>query len=231
MSLLLGYDVGSSSVKATLMDSETSQVLASAVSPPKELEIIAEQPGFAEQHPDTWWQNIKQATHQTRAETNFNPADIKAIGISYQMHGLVAVDRDKQVLRPAIIWCDSRSVEIGSRAQADIGEKCLEHLLNLPGNFTASKLKWVMDNEPAIYEKIHKIMLPGDYVVMKMTGAMTTTQAGLSEAILWDFKQACPAQFVMDYFGFSEELLCPIVPSFGDQGQLSKAGLTNRHDV
>ena len=152
MALLLGFDIGSSSIKATLMDADSGAVLASATSPDKELEIIAQQSDWAEQHPDTWWQNLKNAAAIIKSQTTFDPADVKAIGISYQMHGLVAVDKDHNVLRPAIIWCDSRAVEIGRQATQEIGEqKCLESLLNSPGNFTASKLKWVQQNEPEIY--------------------------------------------------------------------------------
>ncbi|GAG02035.1 unnamed protein product, partial [marine sediment metagenome] len=190
MALLLGYDVGSSSIKATLMEAETGEVLATATSPEKELEIIAQESGWAEQHPRIWWDNVKSVTLQIKAETGFGADDVKAIGISYQMHGLVAVDEGRQVIRPAIIWCDSRAVEIGRKAAQDIGEeKCLQRLLNLPGNFTASKLKWVMENEPDIYSKIHKMMLPGDYIAMKMTGQIKTTPSGLSEGIMWDFQQ------------------------------------------
>ncbi|GAF73453.1 unnamed protein product, partial [marine sediment metagenome] len=175
MALLLGYDVGSSSIKATLMEAETGKVLATATSPEKELEIIAEKLGWAEQKPSVWWEHVIKATKSVSAQvqnnTSYSMADARAIGISYQMHGLVVVDKNKEVLRPSIIWCDSRAVPVGEKAAAEIGEeKCLERLLNLPGNFTASKLKWVKENEPNVYSKIHKIMLPGDYIAMKMTG-------------------------------------------------------------
>ena len=167
MSMLLGFDVGSSSVKATLLNAETGEVLASAGSPDKELEIIAKQSGWAEQQPQTWWQHVVASFQKIKAKCNFDAADVKAIGISYQMHGLVLVDKNYEVLRPSIIWCDSRAVEIGKKALKSIGEKkCLASLLNSPGNFTASKLKWVKDNEPAIFSKIHKMMLPGDFVAM-----------------------------------------------------------------
>ncbi|MHC4546963.1 MAG: FGGY family carbohydrate kinase, partial [Planctomycetota bacterium] len=194
MALLLGYDVGSSSIKATLMEAETGEVLATATSPDKELEIIAEKLGWAEQQPQTWWEHVVKATKsisaQVQESASCSMADARAIGISYQMHGLVAVDENKEMLRPSIIWCDSRAVPVGEKAAAEIGkEKCLERLLNLPGNFTASKLKWVMENEPEVYSKIHKIMLPGDYIAMKMTGEIKTTPSGLSEGIMWDFQQ------------------------------------------
>ena len=189
MALLLGYDVGSSSIKATLMDAETGQVLAAATSPDKELEIIAKQLGWAEQDPAVWWEHVKTATKMIRDQAEFDAGDVHAIGISYQMHGLVVVDKNKKVLRPSIIWCDSRAVQIGEKAAVDIGqEKCLKRLFNLPGNFTASKLKWVMENEPKVYSKIHKIMLPGDYIAMKMTGDIKTTPSGLSEGIMWELR-------------------------------------------
>jgi len=224
MALLLGYDVGSSSIKAALMDAETGTVLASATSPQKELEIIARRPGWAEQHPDVWWNNVKSATRKIKAESGIEPSAVQAIGISYQMHGLVLVDRNREVLRPAIIWCDSRAVETGRQAAEGIGsKKCLESLLNLPGNFTASKLKWVMDNEPDIYSKVHKIMLPGDYIAMKMTDRITTTASGLSEGIMWDFQQQALSEFLLDYYGISHELIADIVPTFSVHGWLTKA--------
>jgi xylulokinase len=225
MTLLLGYDVGSSSIKATLMEAGTGKVLASATSPDRELEIIAKQPGWAEQHPDTWWQHVKLATQQIRGKVAFDPGDVKAIGISYQMHGLVVVDKNKQVLRPAIIWCDSRAVPIGQKAAKSIGaKKCLKRLLNLPGNFTASKLKWVKDNEPKLYARIDKMMLPGDFIAMKMTGEIKTTPSGLSEGIMWDFEKDKLADFVLDNYGVSPDLVAGTVPTFSIQGELTGAG-------
>ncbi|MBN2181539.1 MAG: carbohydrate kinase [Sedimentisphaerales bacterium] len=224
MALLLGYDVGSSSIKATLMDSDTGKILASATSPDKELEIIAKELGWAEQHPSTWWEHVKAATARIKTKAKFDAADVKAIGISYQMHGLVAVDKKMEVLRPSIIWCDSRAVGIGEKAAKDIGkEKCLKRLFNLPGNFTASKLRWVRENESDIYSKIHKIMLPGDYIAMMMTGEIKTTPSGLSEGIMWDFESDSPADFVLDNYGISNKLIADIVPTFSVQGELTKA--------
>ncbi len=219
---LLGYDCGTSSVKATLLDAEDGSFVAAAISPEIEMPIIAEKIGWAEQHPEDWWDNVKKATHKVLAESNVDAADVKAIGISYQMHGLVLIDAQKQVLRPAIIWCDSRAVQTGQKAFEDIGQdKCLKHLLNSPGNFTASKLKWVQDNEPAVYSKIDKAMLPGDYIAMKMTDQIRTTPSGLSEGILWDFKQQKQADIVLDYYGIDKELLPEVVPTFSVQGELT----------
>jgi xylulokinase len=223
MALLFGYDIGSSSIKATLMEAESGRVLASATVPDREMEILAKKPGWAEQHPQTWWDNVVAATQKIKVQTNFAAADVRAIGISYQMHGLVIVDAKHEVLRPAIIWCDSRAVEIGKKAMKSIGEKkCLTHLLNSPGNFTASKLKWVKDNEPKIYTKIYKMMLPGDYIAMKMTGEIRTTPSGLSEGIMWDFKEEGLAQIVCEEYGISQNLVAETVPTFSVQGNLTK---------
>jgi xylulokinase len=218
---LIGYDVGSSSVKAVALDASTGKVFASATSPKKEMPIDAPQPGWAEQHPQMWWDNLKIATAEILQTGNIKAADIKAIGISYQMHGLVIVDKNKNVLRPAIIWCDSRAVDIGNRAAKKIGvKKCLTHLLNSPGNFTASKLKWVRDNEPDVYGKIYKAMLPGDYIAMRMTDRAVTTISGLSEGIMWDFRSQQPSDIVLNNYGISPALICEIMPTFSIQGEL-----------
>jgi xylulokinase len=210
---LLGYDVGSSSVKACVIDAQSGAVLASATSPDRELPMNAPQPGWAEQDPDTWWEHVVRATRMLGEQTSLQ--NVAAVGISYQMHGLVAVDEHMHVVRPSIIWCDSRAVDYGRHAFSEIGKKrCLDTLLNSPGNFTASKLAWVKDNEPDLFARIAHIMLPGDYVAYKLSGACTTTTSGLSEAILWDFKQNKLARFVLDYFGFSQSLIPDIVDNF-----------------
>jgi xylulokinase len=222
MSYLLGYDIGSSSIKATLLESETGAVIASATSPKTELEIKALQPGWAEQDPQVWWDNVKAATNAIKLKTKVNLTDVQAIGLSYQMHGLVLVDSNHRVLRPAIIWCDSRAVKVGEKAFAAIGpELCLKHLLNSPGNFTASKLRWVQENEPKIYSKIYKAMLPGDYVALQMTGMIKTTPSGLSEGIMWDFLGESPARFLLDHYNISPELLPELAPSFSVTGYIT----------
>lgn len=219
---LLGYDIGSSSVKASIVNAETGKCVSSAFFPKSEAEIIAVKQGWAEQRPEQWWEHLKQSTAAVLAESKVNPADIKAIGISYQMHGLVCIDRDHNVLRPAIIWCDSRGVPYGEKAFDELGhEKCLNHLLNSPGNFTATKLKWVKDNEPEVFERIDKIMLPGDYIAMKLTDRVCTTVSGLSEGMFWDFKNGRIADFLMEYLGFSSSIIPEIVPTFSVQGQVT----------
>ncbi len=219
---LLGYDIGSSSVKACLVDAQTGKIVASDYFPKSEMNIYAAKPGWAEQYPEMWWDNLKLAHQSVMTKSGISSGDIKAIGISWQMHGLVLVDKNKQVLRPSIIWCDSRAVPYGEKAFESIGkEKCLSHLLNSPGNFTAAKLAWVKKNEPHIYEKIDKFMLPGDYIGMKLTGDIVVTPEGLSEGIFWDFKQNCLSKEVTDYFGFSTDLVPEIKPVFGIQGLVS----------
>ena len=218
----LGVDVGSSSVKASLVNVETGKCVATTFFPKTEAKIIAVNPGWAEQDPESWWENLKLSVQTIMKESGANPAEVKAIGISYQMHGLVCVDKHKNVLRPSIIWCDSRAVPYGEKAFKTIGaEKCLSHLLNSPGNFTASKLAWVKENEPALYEKIYKIMLPGDYIAMKMTDEISTTVSGLSEGMMWDFKENKLATFLLDYYGIDHSFIPEIKPTFSDQGHLS----------
>lgn len=219
---LLGFDVGSSSVKASIVDADSGVCVASAFYPEKEAPIIAVKAGWAEQDPQMWWDNAKLSLKKVMADASVKGDDIKAIGISYQMHGLVCVDKDLQVLRPSIIWCDSRAVPYGEKAFHELGaDMCLGHLLNSPGNFTAAKLAWVKDNEPDLFDKIYKIMLPGDYIAMKLSGTVNTTISGLSEGMFWDFKAKDTAGFLLDYYGFSRDVIADVVPTFSVQGEVS----------
>lgn len=219
---LLGFDVGSSSVKASLVNVDTGKCAATAFYPESEAPIIAVKAGWAEQDPQMWWENAKLSLKKIMAESGVKGDEIAAIGISYQMHGLVCVDKDYKALRPSIIWCDSRAVPYGERAFADLGaEKCLGHLLNSPGNFTAAKLAWVRENEPQTYERIHKIMLPGDYLALRLSGQANTTVSGLSEGMFWDFRNGRVADFLMDYYGFDNSIISDIVPTFSIQSCVS----------
>lgn len=220
--LLLGYDIGSSSIKVSLINVETGELAASAISPVTEMKIDSPQEGWAEQHPETWWHHVIIATKKMLRKISSEPYEILGIGISYQMHGLVIVNRNHEVLYPSIIWCDSRAVDIGNKAFDDLGaDYCLGNCLNSPGNFTASKLKWVKDNEPEIYSKIFKIMLPGDYIAMKFTNEITTTISGLSEGIFWNFKKMKIADELIHYFDLDKNMLPDLVPNFGLQGKLT----------
>jgi xylulokinase len=186
------------------------------------MKIIAKNPGWAEQDPGTWWSNLKTSLADCNSQLGSKRNDIGAIGISYQMHGLVTVDKNNKVLRPSIIWCDGRAVKYGEKAFNGIGKDfCLLHLLNSPGNFTATKLAWVKENEPLVFAKIHKIMLPGDYFALRLTGDLLTTFSGLSEGIFWDFPGNKVSKELMDYFGFNSEILATPVQSFSNQGTLS----------
>ena len=213
---LLGCDIGSSSVKASIVDANSGLTVGADFYPKEEAPIKAVKPGWAEQEPDDWWKYLKEAIKGAIAKAGIQGTDIKAIGISYQMHGLVLVDKKMEVLRPSIIWCDSRAVPYGDRAFKNIGEKkCLSHLLNSPGNFTAAKLAWVKE-----FRSVHKFMLPGDFIAMRMTGDIVTTVSGLSEGIFWDFKNETVSEDLMNFFGFSNDLIPAIRPTFGLQGEL-----------
>jgi len=226
--LLLGIDLGTSSIKVSVVDSATQQTLASASYPDSEVAIKAVQPGWAEQSADQWWLHVQEAIRRCHATSKYDPKDIAAIGISYQMHGLVLVDKSGNVLRDAIIWCDSRAVEIGDEAFKKLGEAyCLEHLLNSPGNFTASKLAWVKEAEPRIYEQIDKILLPGDFIAFKLTGSASTSVSALSEGVFWDFKEGTVSSAVMEYFGFQSSFIPPVQPVFGEHGRLEKSVATS----
>lgn len=219
---LLGFDIGSSSVKVSLINGENGNCVASSFHPKQEMKITAHKAGWAEQEPEQWWENLKLSLADVLNESKVNPESIKSIGISYQMHGLVMVDKKQEVIRPSIIWCDSRAAAIGDKAFEEIGgQRCLTNLLNSPGNFTASKLKWVKDNEPELYSRIYKIMLPGDFIAMKLSGEIQTTVSGLSEGIMWDFKENSIADLLFANYGFSKEIIPEIVPTFAVQSQVS----------
>lgn len=220
---LLGYDIGSSSIKAALVEAETGRTVGVAQYPEMEMAIASPQSDWAEQAPKAWWESVCYATRLLLDKTGVAPDSIRAIGIAYQMHGLVCVGKNQEVLRPSIIWCDSRAVAIGNQAFDALGpQRCLAHLLNSPGNFTASKLKWVQENEPDTYNKIDKIMLPGDYIAMKLTGEAVTTISGLSEGIFWDFKENGVAAMVLEHYGIDPDFIPDIVPTFSVHGKLSK---------
>lgn len=219
---LLGIDLGTSSIKASIVDANTKQEIVSAQFPDVEAEISSPQKGWAEQDPEMWWNNTKEAIKRVVASGKFDAKKIASIGISYQMHGLVMVDKNQQVLRPSIIWCDSRAVAYGDEAFEKIGStKALSALLNSPGNFTAAKLAWVKANEPEVYEKCDKIMLPGDFIAMKMSGVISTTNSSLSEGIFWDFERNQVSEDVLNAFGFSKAIIPEIKPVFSVHGEVS----------
>ena len=211
----IGYDLGSSFIKVALVNAATGKNLATSTYPETEMDILCPEEGWAEQDPDLWWDYVCKATKRVISDSKIDASNIIGIGISYQMHGLVIVDEQGKSLRNAIIWCDSRAVEIGDLAYKELGRAyCDTHLLNSPGNFTASKLKWVKEHEPDIFKKVKKYMLPGDYIAYRLTGKINTTKNGLSEAVLWDFKNDCVADKLLTYYGISNKLTPDIVENF-----------------
>jgi xylulokinase len=222
--LLLGIDLGSSSVKASVIDGESGKCLATASSPTDEMRIIALKPGWAEQDTEIWWSNLQTAIRECTSSLGEKKDKIGAIGIAYQMHGLVAVDKNRKVLRNSIIWCDSRAVGYGEKALSSLGKDyCLSHLLNSPGNFTASKLAWVKEHEPELFSRIYKVMLPGDYIALKLTGEISTSYTGLSEGIFWDFSLDKVSDVLMKFYGFDSGLLPEAASSFSVSGHLLKS--------
>ena len=220
---LLGFDCGTSSIKATLLDAQTGKAVGSVTWPEREMEIISVKSGWAEQKPEIWWENLKDASNMLMNKSGVDKKDVKAIGISYQMHGLVCVDKQGEPIRPSIIWCDSRAVKIGEAATSAMGNDIvLSSMLNSIGNFTAAKLAWVKENEPDIYEKIHKIMLPGDYIGYKMTDRIITTGSGMSEGVFWDYQKGCISEDILEHFGFAKEIFPDVMNTFGDHGSLTK---------
>jgi xylulokinase len=228
--LLLGIDIGTSSIKVSVVDAATQRRITGAQYPDVETGITALQDGWEEQNPEMWWEHAQLAILKMHAQKLYNPADIAAIGIAYQMHGLVVVDKNQQVLRDSIIWCDSRAVSIGNTAFERIGrDKSLLHLLNSPGNFTASKLAWVKQHEPQLYANIDKVMLPGDYIAMKLTGNITTSISALSEGVFWDFREDELSKDVMQYFGFDQSLIPQVQPVFAPHGYITAGEIGRAH--
>ncbi|MEM6866648.1 MAG: FGGY family carbohydrate kinase, partial [Bacteroidota bacterium] len=221
----IGLDIGSSSIKASLVATETGRAVSTIQEPAQEMPILNPKKDWAEQNPEVWWQHVCTASKRLLAENHIKPGQVAGIGIAYQMHGLVLVDANGKVIRNSIIWCDSRAVDLGEEAFAKIGKAdCMKHLLNSPANFTASKLAWVKRNEPENYGKIYKFMLPGDFITYKFSNEFTTTISGLSEGILWDFRQSEPAKMVMDHFQIDKNLLPDLVDTFGVQAKVSAKG-------
>jgi xylulokinase len=220
--ILCGIDVGTSSIKVSIVDAANQQLIYSTTFPEVENEISSPQPGFAEQDPEHWWYCVKQAILKANATGSYDPKNIGAIGISYQMHGLVVVDKNAQLLRPSIIWCDSRATPYGEKAYKALGESfCQSHYLNSPGNFTAAKLAWVKENQPDIFEQIALVMLPGDFIAGRFTSSFTTTTSALSECILWDFKGSHPAKDLMAYYGFPDSIFPPVQALYSDHGTIT----------
>jgi Sugar (pentulose and hexulose) kinases len=220
--ITIGIDIGSSSIKVSLLDIEKGECISSCSSPNTEMKIISNKTGWAEQDPEIWWEHVCICLKKLVPNKEI-ASQVKAIGIAYQMHGLVCVDKNLNSIMNSIIWCDSRAVGIGNEAFDAIGkDKCLKKLLNSPGNFTISKLAWVKRNLPDTYSKIYKFLLPGDYIMLKLTGKCESSECGISEEMLWDFSENKPADFLLDYFGIDKSLVPEFNPGIGIHGYTNK---------
>ncbi len=212
----LGIDIGSSSVKVALIDRE-GRAIAEVREPSQEMPMKSLQAGWAEQDPEMWWQYTCEAIEKITSQ--LETSDILSIGLAHQMHGLVLVDQQGNLLRDAIIWCDSRAVPYGSLLADHIGTKqCLDSMLNLPGNFTASKLAWIREHEPDIYKKIACVMLPGDYICYRLTGELSTTAGNLSEGCFWDFKGHRLSPKILEALGLSIDHFPAILQCMDNHG-------------
>ena len=217
----LGIDLGSSSIKLAVLDANTGKSVASSSVPDQEMRIDAPQSGWAEQHPEKWWEYTCNGIKKL-GDQGIDLKQIKAIGISYQMHGLVLTDKDLNVLRPSIIWCDSRAASIGEKYYQEKGASFFQdRVLQSPGNFTASKLKWVQENEPQLFDQIAHMMLPGDFLAAKFSGVAQTSKSGLSEAALWDYKKNALAEEVLEALDLPRAVIPEIVPNFSHQATIA----------
>ena len=195
-------------------------MISTASFPQYELSINSPKLGWAEQDPEEWWTCVIEVTKLLLDKCNIDKSKVVSIGIAYQMHGLVALDKNFKVVRPSIIWCDSRAVQTGEEIAEIVTEQaCYEKLLNLPGNFTFSKLCWMQKNEANSYSDTCHVMLPGDFIAMKMTGLISTTPSGLSEGTMWDFTTDKSALFLFRAMGIEQDLIPKVKSTFSDQGQ------------
>ncbi len=218
----LGLDIGSSSVKVSLFDAVHHRTVGSATSPSDEMAIMAPQPGWAEQDPELWWHHVLLACKELRERNPQAWASVATIGIAYQMHGLVTLDLQGRPVRPSIIWCDSRAVEVGEKMLQGQGkEGYLRRNLNTPGNFTLSKMRWMAESEPKLWATVDKVMLPGDYIAYRLTGNKSTTVSGVSEMVAWDFQNESVDGQLLDRFNIKQSLFPEVLPNFGFHGKLS----------
>lgn len=189
MACLIGIDLGTSGTKSVLFD-EGGKILASHT---VEYPMYQPQNGWAEQDPQDWYRASIESIHAVMAKTGVSPNEVKGIGISGQMHGLVMLDQDGKVLRRSIIWCDQRTGQECEEITRRVGK---ERLLAITANpaltgFTASKILWVRNHEPEIYEKCRHILLPKDYVRYMLTGEFATEVSDASGMQLLDIQNRC----------------------------------------
>lgn len=216
---LLGFDIGSSSIKGALIDAESKKTIRVVSAPDREMPIDSPDRGFAEQDPEMWWKYVCRCSNMLMEHHPEAKNRIGAIGLTYQMHGLVLTDDEGKVLRSSVIWCDSRAVSTGRELEEKLDANAfLGSHYNVPGNFTFSKLRWVQKHQPDIFEQSEKFMLPGDYIAFRMTGEIRTSYTGLSEAILWNFKEGKANEDLLRQWDMDPRLIPGHAPSFATQG-------------
>ena len=172
MSYILGVDIGTSGTKTVLFD-ENGTALSSAT---YEYPLYTPQNGYAEQDPEDWWNASVHGISDVIAESGIPASEIKGIGLSGQMHGLVMLDADCKVIRKSIIWCDQRTSAEVAEITSKVGHEKLVEITANPAitGFTAAKIMWVKNNEPQNYEKCRHILLPKDYIRFRLTGEFAT---------------------------------------------------------
>jgi xylulokinase len=205
MSFLLGLDIGTSGVKALIMDEKAEKITTSTVEYPLKTPKV----NWAEQEPTDWWNGTVEAIKQVINKSSVDPKGIKGIGLSGQMHGLVALDKEYKVLRPAILWCDQRTGKQCQYITEKIGAERLIDLVSNPAltGFTAGKLIWVRENEPEIYEKIYKILLPKDYIRFRLTGEFATEVSDASGTLFLDVKKRKWSDELLDELDIDKDIL------------------------
>jgi xylulokinase len=225
--LLLGLDVSTTGAKALLIN-EAGQVVSSATSA---LTLSTPRPLWSEQNPADWWAGITKSIRDALAQAGASGEDVAAIGLTGQMHGLVLLDEQGEVLRPAILWNDQRTGEQCDEIRARLGK---ERLIRITGNdaltgFTAPKILWVQQNEPDVYGKARHVLLPKDYIRYKLTGEYATDRAGGAGTILFDLKTRTWSEEVLAALEIPADWLPPTYEGPDVTGRVSAeaAAITN----
>lgn len=205
MSYLIGIDLGTSGVKTVLFDESGKPVASSTVEYP----LYQPNLGWAEQDPEDWWKGTCESINNVMLKSGVNKQDVKGVGLSGQMHGAVLLDKNDKVLRKAIIWCDQRSAAECDQITQLVGKERLIEITANPAltGFTASKVMWVKNNEPQIFEKIAKILLPKDYIRLRLTGEYATEVSDASGMQFMNIAQRKWSSEVLGKLEISESML------------------------
>ena len=219
MNYLIGVDVGTSATKTVLYDEECRPVAEASADYP----LYQPQNGWAEQNPQDWEEAAASTIREVIAKSRVNAEDIKGIGLSGQMHGLVMLNEANEVIRPAIIWCDQRTAAECEEITANVGAKRLIEITANPAltGFTASKILWVRNHEPKNYANCRHILLPKDYVRFVMTGEYATEVSDASGMQLLDVPNRCWSKEILEKLDIDESLLPNVFESPEVTGHIS----------